>query len=189
MLTVRAPNRWIGPVILVASGLFLWLIPAALVSGGAPPGADHEIADGQLGPDDNVTTSEIANRPPFRPDRRPVHTHHEVAIQPLPNRPARRVEPAAPSTADLILLGTMLGPDGGAALIRSRSLGRVSLVRLGQGLGPWIVEDIADDRVRLRASINVVDLRFPATARSQTSPNSSQFGIPGMMHYSTSAPK
>ena len=185
VVAVRWSNRWINSLILATSGLLLWLLPDALVNGGQPRNTDRAIAEDRLGPVDNSITDEIASRPPFRPSRRPAQPQQRSVAQILPSRVTRKVAPAVQSTADFTLLGTALGPDGGAALIRSQSLKRVLFVPLGEALGPWIVDDIASDRVRLRGGLSVVDLRFPAPARNQSLLDSGQFGMPGMTHFPT----
>lgn len=86
----------------------------------------------------------IAERPLFRPDRRPA----PVIATPPPSRPAQSTQTIG--EPDFLIVGTASGPDGWSATIRTDEA--TERVYVGDSVEGWRIDDISASRVRVSQS-------------------------------------
>jgi len=152
---------------VAAAALLIWLFPIAIERAAHVKHQGAAISVVQIGTIPMINTDEMAVRPLFMAGRRPL----PVAQAPKPRSPQVAVVPAAPPTANgIVLLGTMLSAGRRLALIRSPASPTTTLLAPGEAIGPWTIDDITLDRVRLRTGTQIVDLKFSSTGSSAPSP-------------------
>ncbi len=85
--------------------------------------------------------AEILTRPPFAASRRP------------PPPPAAATTPAQtpPPPSNVILVGTLIGPQAALAMIKTPGAAATQRIRIGQIVGGWEVIRISKDGILLRA--------------------------------------
>lgn len=104
--------------------------------------------------------SVITERPLFSPSRRP-NAPREAAPVSMP-QPVAPV-PLAPPAATLV--GILLSPEGGAAVLRLAD-GKSSSLTRGDRLGEWVLVEIEPDRIVLTSGGERHELTFPTPQRS-----------------------
>lgn len=150
--------RWVVPLGLLALGIGLGgqlyrslTHQEAAASAAAPAAPDRDVA----GPGESVlrverpsreTFNELDQRPLFTSTRRP----RPAAPPPRVAAPAPVVRPAPPPSG-LELLGTILGPLGHPALVRSPRSDESLVVGPGSSVGEWSVVGVEADRLFLRS--------------------------------------
>jgi hypothetical protein len=87
--------------------------------------------------------ADFVTRPLFLPSRRPTPKPEPPAVT-----PEATTKPARPPTPDpgLVLLGVVLTPQGREAIVRVDGGSTRALVE-GEGVGPWSLKRVFDDRV------------------------------------------
>jgi hypothetical protein len=131
-----------------------------------------------------LSLTELAARPLFTPDRRPLPlappTPAPMAAPPpaLPPTPVASPAPA-PGTL-LVLLGIIDVPEGRIAVIRIKSSGEVVRLSEGAAIDRWHLQRIASSRVTLVSGDIAQELDFPSGSERRTGPRPQNSRIPAL---------
>ena len=139
---------------VAASGAVIWAAPLPFTRALPVDGKIHHTSTKHLESSPEINPDEMAARPLFMAGRRPVRVVAPVNAAPLP------VAPLVPSTEGIFLVGTILADGHTRALIHCVTPPSTSLLEPGQSIGPWKIEAVYIDHVRLRTGAQTADLKF-----------------------------
>jgi hypothetical protein len=105
-----------------------------------------------------ASLSEVTERPLFAESRRPP-----LAPPPAPGQVSRELD-------SLTLVGVVITPAGGHALIQTEAQAKPERVKLGQSLFGWTIDGILRDRVVFKRGEQREELRVKEPDRPPTSP-------------------
>ena len=162
---------------VMAAIAVIWLVPISIEKAAHVVHHRAEMPTARIATPPIIGTDEMASRPVFLAGRRPL----PVAAIAKPQLLQAAVPPAVvPTTDGIVLVGTMLTEGHNLALIRSGASPTATLLAKGQAIGPWTVDEIAFDHIRLRTGSHVADLKFSASAYASgnTSPSVRSASLP-----------
>lgn len=110
-----------------------------------------------LEPPSRANTAEIAARPPFSPSRRPQQA--PAAATPVQS-------PPPPSLPNLVLVGTVVGPQATLAIVKVPGAPATQTLRTGQAIGGWNVARIEKNSILLRAGADEQELKVPPPSQA-----------------------
>jgi len=139
---------------VAASGAAIWAAPLPFNRALHLDGKAHHTLTQHLEADPEINADEMAARPLFVAGRRPARVTTPANAAPLP------VATPVPSTEGIFLVGTILADGHKRALIRCVTPPSTSLLEPGQSIGPWKIETVDIDHVRLRTGSQTADLKF-----------------------------
>lgn len=155
-------------VTVVASAAAIWAAPLPFKWALPVDGKTHHGLTEHLEGSPEINTDEMVARPLFMAGRRPVRIAAPVSPAPRP------VAIPVPSTDGIFLVGTILADGRKRALIRCSTPPSTSIMEPGQSIGPWTIETIDIDNVRLRTGSHIAVLKFS----SPQSPRVGRIGPP-----------
>lgn len=113
--------------------------------------------------------TQIAQRPLFLPSRRP-----EPQIPAPSAAPETHVQPPAPPSFSATLVGVLMSPAGGGAILRFAD-GKTTTIQEGETVQGWILKEVSPDRASFLSGSTSVEVAFP---KHQASPTEASAGSP-----------